>query len=33
MFGALLTDILKAFDCINQKILMAKFFWYGFPPL
>ena len=31
--GALLTAILKSFDCINPKLLISKLFWYGFPPL
>ena len=25
-FGALLTDLLKAFDCIDHKLLIAKIF-------
>ena len=25
-FGAHLTDLLKAFDCIDQKLLIAKFY-------
>ena len=32
-FGALLTDILKAFDRINENLLISKLFWYGFQPL
>ena len=31
-FGALLTDLSKAFDCIDYKLLIAKFFWYGVSP-
>ena len=29
---ALLTDLSKAFDCIDHKLLTAKFFWYGVSP-
>ena len=28
-FGALLTDPLEAFDCIDQKLLIAKLYEYG----
>ena len=31
-FGALLTDLSRAFDCIDYKLLIAKFFWYGVSP-
>ena len=32
-FGALLTDLSKAFDCINRPLLIAKSCNYGLPPL
>ena len=28
-FGALLTDLLKAFDCLDHKLLIAKLHAYG----
>ena len=31
-FGALLTDISRAFDCINHPLLIAKIDSYGFSP-
>ena len=30
MFGALLTDLYKAFDCLDHKLLTAKPNGYGF---
>ena len=32
-FGASLTGLAKPFDCIDDKLLIAKFFWYGVSPL
>ena len=29
-FGALLTDLLKAFDCLDRELLIAKINGYGF---
>ena len=32
-FGALITDLFKTFDCIDDKLLIAKLFCYGVSPL
>ena len=29
-FGALLTDLSKAFDCLSRELLIAKLLAYGF---
>ena len=31
-FGALLTDVSKACDCIDHKLLIATLSWYGVSP-
>ena len=30
VFGALLTDLLKAFDCLSHELINAKLIAYGF---
>ena len=32
-FGALLTDLSKAFDCTNHPLLIAELYNYGLSPL
>ena len=32
-FGALLTDLSKGFDCINNPLLIAKLYNYEVPPV
>ena len=32
-FGALLTDLSKAFDCLDNLLLVTKLHWYGLAPL
>ena len=32
-FGALLTDLSKAFTCLNHELVIAKLDTYGFDPM
>ena len=32
-FGALLTDLSKVFDCLDNSLLVAKLHWHGLSPL